>query len=70
MADYQIDFILNGRFTKAESQPRLLAEIIRADDGAHVWVQYFEAGTDDRTLAERIVQGLEESGLSNQMLHE
>ena len=39
------DFIINGRFTTNEEQKRLLVEIIRASDGSHVWVKYFEADT-------------------------
>lgn len=55
--DFNIDYILNGRFTNTEGRNRLLAEVIRATDGAHVWVRYFEVGAPIDTIVENVQMG-------------
>lgn len=55
--DFNIDYILNGRFTNSEGRNRLLAEVIRATDGAHVWVRYFEVGAPIDTIVENVQTG-------------
>jgi len=55
--DFNIDYILNGRFTNTEGRNRLLAEVIRATDGAHVWVRYFEVGAPIDTIVENVQTG-------------
>jgi DNA-binding winged helix-turn-helix (wHTH) protein/TolB-like protein len=55
--DYRIDWILNGRFSQAADSTRLLAEVIRAGDGAHVWVKYFDPATPVEVIVERIADG-------------
>lgn len=55
--DFNIDYILNGRFTSTEGRNRLLAEVIRATDGAHVWVRYFEVGAPIDTIVENVHTG-------------
>jgi DNA-binding winged helix-turn-helix (wHTH) protein/TolB-like protein len=47
-ADYRIDFVLNGRSLTRDTAPYLLAELIRASDGAHVWVRPFGDLNDRR----------------------
>lgn len=53
-ADYRIDYVVNGRFLGRSGGPRLLAELIRASDGVHVWVQPYEDLTDARRVGEEI----------------
>ena len=55
-ADYDLDYIVNGRFLDDERGKRMLAELIRASDGAHVWVQAYGDLTEGRRI------GLEISG--------
>lgn len=55
--DFNIDYILNGRFTSTAGRNRLLAEVIRATDGAHVWVRYFEVGAPIDTIVENVQTG-------------
>jgi TolB-like protein len=66
--EMQIDYVVNGRFSQTQDTSRLLAEIIRAGDGAHVWVRYFEAREANSAIADRITAGLmqvlEETGKS------
>ena len=57
---YQIDVVINGRFTHRDGHPQLLAEIIRANDGTHVWVQQFDSSADDQRVADAIVAGLQQ----------
>lgn len=42
IADYDIDLVINARDAVGDSGPRVLLEIIRASDGAHVWVRYLD----------------------------
>lgn len=55
--DFNIDYILNGRFKHTAGRNRLLAEVIRARDGAHVWVRYFEVGAPIDTIVENVQTG-------------
>ena len=50
---YELDYIVNGRFLDDEHGARMLAELIRTSDGAHVWVQSYRSIDDaDRIGAE------------------
>lgn len=42
VADLRIDYVINGRFSTAEVD-KVLVEVIRGADGAHIWVRYFKA---------------------------
>ena len=59
--DYRVDFVLNGKFSAAGDTSRLLAEIIRTTDGAHIWVQYFESSIDFNMISGTITRGLEQA---------
>jgi DNA-binding winged helix-turn-helix (wHTH) protein len=57
IADYEIDVVINARDTVDASGPRVLLEIIRARDGAHVWVKYLdelEPGREASAIAEAL----------------
>jgi len=41
-ADYDLDYIVNGRFLSDSDPPSMLAELIRTSDGAHIWVKRYE----------------------------
>jgi DNA-binding winged helix-turn-helix (wHTH) protein/TolB-like protein len=58
--DLDIDIILNGRFSRTDPQDRMLAEVIRAEDGAHVWVKYFGKEVDHQHITQTILDGLRE----------
>lgn len=56
--ELDIDIILNGRFPKSDTSDRLLAEVIRAEDGAHIWVNYFEPGAEEKVIVNMLLEGL------------
>ncbi len=41
-AEYRLDYLINGRFIHDERGHRMLAELIRVRDGAHVWVRSYD----------------------------
>jgi DNA-binding winged helix-turn-helix (wHTH) protein/TolB-like protein len=57
-ADYRIDYIINARDVASNGSPALLAELIRASDGAHVWVRPYVDLTDGRRLGREISQNV------------
>lgn len=40
--EFDVQFVVNGRFIAGEGRRRMLAELIRAADGAHVWVRAYD----------------------------
>jgi DNA-binding winged helix-turn-helix (wHTH) protein/TolB-like protein len=50
-ADYRLDYLVNGRFLGADRGGGVLAELIRASDGAHVWVRSYDDLGDERGIA-------------------
>jgi DNA-binding winged helix-turn-helix (wHTH) protein/TolB-like protein len=52
--DYDLEYILNGRFLGGDSGPRLLAELIRVSDGSHVWVRAYDDLTGGQRLGQEI----------------
>ncbi len=52
-----VSFIINGRFLVHEDQDKVLVELIRTSDGAHVWVRFY----DDSMTADRIAAEVAES---------
>ena len=58
-ADYQPDYIVNGRFIEGRDGPRMLAEIIRTSDGAHVWVEAYRDLGDERRIGREIARAVE-----------
>jgi DNA-binding winged helix-turn-helix (wHTH) protein len=63
IADYDLDYLVNGRFVEGDDGPRMLAELIRVSDGAHVWVRPYEDLHDHRRIgseiAERVLRELD-----------
>lgn len=51
---YELDYIVNGRFLDDEHGARMLAELIRTSDGAHVWVQSYRSVDDTDRIGEEI----------------
>ena len=49
-----MDYVLNGRTLDGGGGPYLLAELIRASDGAHVWVRPYENLADGRRVGREI----------------
>jgi TolB-like protein len=52
--DYRLDFVVNGRFLETADGPVLLAELIRLQDGVHLWVQRFSPLDDPEAIAATI----------------
>lgn len=52
--DYELDYIVNGRFLSDADPPSVLAELIRNSDGAHVWVKRYERFDDGRQIGVEI----------------
>lgn len=53
IAELDLDYLVNARETSTDGRERLLIEVIRARDGAHVWVRYLDelpAGSDVATI--------------------
>ena len=48
--EYDLDFLINGRFF-TDSPGKLLAEVIRAEDRAHVWVHQMDPAGDHDAAA-------------------
>jgi len=59
--DYRLDFVVNGRAVERNGVIGVLAEVIRARDGAHVWVQAFHPFPQGEETAVSIANGLLES---------
>lgn len=66
--EIELDYVLNGRFiapAEDDSAWTLLVELIRASDGAHVWVERVVDCSDPGAIAERAVAAVrEEVGLA------
>jgi DNA-binding winged helix-turn-helix (wHTH) protein/TolB-like protein len=58
--EYQIDYLINGRFLNQEKGNRMLGELIRTKDGAHVWVQSFAATEGNDYILMEIKTGVTE----------
>ncbi len=58
VSSYRIEFIVNGRFLEDRTGVRMLAELIRAQDGAHVWVRSYENLADARGIGIEIGRGV------------
>lgn len=62
--DLPVDFVINGRFfTEGEDgenpgEPRIIVELIRAEDGAHEWVGVFDPRNDPEAMAKVVGDGL------------
>jgi TolB-like protein len=49
-ADYDLQYIVNGRFPAAPGGPRMLAELIRVSDGAQIWARGYDNLADGRVI--------------------
>ena len=52
--NYDVHYIVNGRFLETENGPRVLAELIRVSDGVHMWVQAYESPAEGRRIGREI----------------
>ena len=57
---YQIDGLVNGKFLEREGTQRLLVEVIRTTDGAHVWVKSYSVTADQDFMQLAIGEALRE----------
>jgi DNA-binding winged helix-turn-helix (wHTH) protein/TolB-like protein len=53
---YRLDYVINRRPVRSDGRPRVLAELIRVSDGAHVWVRSYEDLTDGERVGQEIGQ--------------
>jgi DNA-binding winged helix-turn-helix (wHTH) protein/TolB-like protein len=56
--DFAIDFVVNARDSATAEGPRALIEVIRASDGAHVWVARLEMMPTGADVPAVVVQGV------------
>ncbi len=56
--EFKIDLIVNGKFFLDEGNPVILAEIIRAADGAHIWVDKFATSSSQDEITRSIVDAI------------
>jgi hypothetical protein len=54
IVDFELDDVVNDRFIDGDDGPRMLAELIRATDGAHIWVRPYEDLRDHRRIGSEI----------------
>lgn len=59
--EFDIDYVINARETSADTGSRVLVEVIRASDGAHVWVRYLDDFPADQTVSETIAGAVAEA---------
>lgn len=58
IADFDIEYLVNARFAVTDDGPFMLAELIRATDGVHVWVARFTDFDSPTEIAETIVKNV------------
>ncbi len=58
--DVRPDLVVNGKFVSSDNEDRLLVEIIRADDGSHIWVKYFNQMTNNTEISRMTSMALRE----------
>lgn len=63
--EISVTHIINGRFVEQEQEVRLLAELIRTSDGAHIWTHWFELPLDPINASLVIQTAVGESILSD-----
>ncbi len=54
---HEIDIIINGKFSNTDEESELLAEVIRCDDGVHVWVKSFKESVKQDSIVKEIEKG-------------
>ena len=58
VAQLNIHYVINSRFSIHENKSRFLAEVIRVSDRAHVWVKAFGATVEPDSITQQITQGV------------
>ena len=58
--EYEIDVLINAKFLVREAQEIILVEIIRATDGAHVWVCSYPVEVNEVDLVKEVLDGFQE----------
>lgn len=48
--EYNLDYLVNGRFIVSEDGARMFAELIRVSDGVHIWVKPYEDLREGRRI--------------------
>ncbi|MFT5233579.1 MAG: DNA-binding winged helix-turn-helix (wHTH) protein/TolB-like protein [Candidatus Krumholzibacteriia bacterium] len=64
-AGISVTYIINGRFVQQDEDVRLLAELIRTSDGAHIWTHWFELPLDPAGVSLIIQAAVKESILTD-----
>ncbi len=54
--DFGLDFVLAGRVVDGDGTPHLVAELIRASDGAQVWMATYDELSDGERVGREISQ--------------
>ena len=53
-----MNYLVHGRYLPGPASPRLVAELIRASDGVHVWVNAFDPGEEPGTIVDMVTDAL------------
>ncbi len=56
-----MDYIINGKISGQAEDSSVLLEVIRASDGAHIWVRRYDSGIASAFIAEEVYEGLGEN---------
>jgi DNA-binding winged helix-turn-helix (wHTH) protein/TolB-like protein len=57
--EHDLEFIVNGRFINDAHSSRMLAELIRASDGAHVWVKSYQHVSDGHRIGQEVADSVQ-----------
>ncbi len=55
---HHLDVLINARFLNVNYRSTVLMEVIRASDGAHIWVQSFDENADTEIILNQVEKGL------------
>lgn len=54
----EVAYVVNARFTGTRVEPALLIELIRSDDGKHVWVHFYDQPDQWEGASAQIIEGV------------
>jgi DNA-binding winged helix-turn-helix (wHTH) protein/TolB-like protein len=55
-----VAYVVNAKFTGTRAEPALLIELIRSDDGKHVWVRFYDQPSQWEGASAQIIEGIAE----------
>lgn len=58
ISELNVAFVINARFIQRDGRDQVLMELIRASDGAHVWVKMYDETSDAEQVADEVARKL------------